>query len=319
MIQGCYLLLGEDSWSKGQYIEKVKKEVLVSGNEMMNFFEAQDKEVVVSQIQDAMDTLPFFAEQKLILLKETGLFKPGKKEETEKFEALVHQLPDYVVLLIDEKEVDKRSKLFKTIKSKANIVEFNFPGETVVSQFLKQQCKEKNLKIEEGTLSYFIQKMPEDMAYILGEWDKLTSYVETGFITREAIDAICIFSLETRVFEMVKNIVNHEVNAALEIYSRMIQSKESPIGILVLIARQFRMMYQVKYLLANRSPLKEIAAQIKLPFFVVKEIGQQVQGYSFKQLEDILEACLHTDEMIKSGKMESSQCVEMLIMKCLNG
>lgn len=81
MMQGCYLLLGEDSWSKGQYIEKVKKEVIASGNEMMNFYEAQDKEVIVSQVQDAVDTLPFFAEQKLILLKETGLFKTGKKKK----------------------------------------------------------------------------------------------------------------------------------------------------------------------------------------------------------------------------------------------
>ncbi len=318
MIQGCYLLLGEDSWSKGQYIEKVKKEILANGNDMMNFFEAQDKEVIVSQIQDIVDTLPFFAEQKLILLKETGLFKTGKKEETEKFEVLVQQLPDYVVLLIDEKEVDKRNKLYKTIKAKAQVIEFNFPGEEVVSRFLKNQCKEQNLSIDEGTLRYFIQKMPEDMAYILGEWEKLTSYVQDRMITKEAIDNICIFSLETRVFEMVKKIVNHEANEALEIYSRMIQSKESPIGILVLIARQFRMMYQVKYLLANRSPLKEIAAQIKLPFFVVKEISEQVQYYQFKQLEDILEACLQADEMIKTGKMESNKCVEMLIMTCLN-
>ncbi|WP_410496867.1 DNA polymerase III subunit delta [Cellulosilyticum sp. ST5] len=319
MMQGCYLLLGEDSWSKGQYIEKVKKEVLASGNEMMNFYEAQDKEVIVSQVQDAVDTLPFFAEQKLILLKETGLFKTGKKEETEKFETLVAHIPDYVVLLIDEKEVDKRNKLYKTMKAKAQIVEFHFPGEEAVYQFLKNACKEKRLSSDEMTLRYFIQKMPEDMAYLLGEWEKLISYVQDGVITKEAINEICIFSLETRVFEMVKKIVNHEGNEALEIYSRMIQSKESPIGILVLIARQFRMMYQVKYLLANRSPLKEISAETKLPFFVVKEMSEQVQHYQFKQLEDILEACLNTDEAIKTGKMESSKCVEMLIMNCLNG
>lgn len=46
-------------------------------------------------------------------------------------------IPDYVVLLIDEKEVDKRNKLYKTIKAKAQIVEFHFPGEEAVYQFLK--------------------------------------------------------------------------------------------------------------------------------------------------------------------------------------
>ena len=105
MKQGCYLLLGEDSWSKGQYIDKIKKEIFDNGNEMMNFFEAQDKEVVVSQVQDAVDTLPFFTEQKLILLRETGLFKVGKKDETEKFEKLIECLPDYVILQIGRAHV----------------------------------------------------------------------------------------------------------------------------------------------------------------------------------------------------------------------
>lgn len=113
-------------------------------------------------------------------------------------------IPDYVVLLIDEKEVDKRNKLYKTIKAKAQIVEFHFPGEEAVYQFLKNTCKEKRLSSDEMTLRYFIQKMPQDMAYLLGEWEKLISYVQDGVITKEAINEICIFSLETRVFEMVK-------------------------------------------------------------------------------------------------------------------
>ena len=74
----------------------------------------------------------------------------------------------------------------------------------------------------------------------------------------------------------------------------------------------------MKYLLSNRNPLKEIASQLKLPFFVIKEMGEQVAGYQFKQLEDILEACLHADEDIKKGKMEGSKCIELLIIQCLN-
>ena len=318
MKQGCYLLLGEDSWSKGNYIHKVKEEVLVNGNEMMNFFEAQDKEIVINQIQDAIDTLPFFAEQKLILLRETGLFKAGKKDETEKFEKLIETLPDYIILLIDEKDVDKRGKLYKLIKGKGEIIDFDFPGEEVIYHFLIEQSKEKKIVISEKDLRYFIQRMPQDMKYILGEWGKLLSYAEELAITKDIIDEICIFSLETRVFELVKKIVNHQGTEALEIYSRMIQSKESPIGILVLIARQFRIMYQVKYLLTNRVSLKEIAVQVKLPFFVVKEMCDQVAYYQFKQLEEILEACLHADEDIKSGRLESSKCVEILILTCLN-
>lgn len=317
-FEGCYLLVGEDSWSKNKWIHKVKESILNDPNDMMNYLEAKDKEVSVSNVIDFAETLPFFVDKKLIYLKDTGLFKPGKKEETEKFEAFIQKVPDYIVLLIDEKEVDKRGKLYKTIKSKYHIKAFDYPGEDAVYNLLVANAKEKGITINQGTLRYFIRNMPENIPYILTEWEKLLGYITGSQVTKEDIDAVCVFSLEQRVFEMVKRIALHQGEIALGIYSRLIQSKESPIGILVLIARQYRMLMQVKYLVAQRKSPKEISSVLKIPFFAVQEMINQAQGYSFKQLEDIVQECLHVDQDIKTGKMEASQRVEILIMHCLN-
>lgn len=318
MRAGCFLLLGEDQWSKNQYIQKAKKQILPSGNEMMNYYEAKEKDVLVDTLKDTIETLPFFSEKKLIYLKDTGYFKAGRKEESEKFEALLHNLPEYVVLLIDEREADKRGRLYKTIKAQHQIIEFNYPGEETIVKLLVQSAKEEGAQVDQATLYYFVRNMPEDVDYILGEWHKLLNFVEDGKITREAIDSICVFSLETRVFELVRKIASGKSNEALEIYSRMLQSKESPIGILVLTARQFRVMYQVKYLKARGQDAKQIATQTKMPYFAVKEVLEQVNHYNFNELEALLEACLETDRLLKTGKMEPGKCVEVLIMRALN-
>lgn len=317
-MEGCYLLVGEDSWSKDKWIHQVKSKILNDPNDMMNYLEVKDKEVVVSNIIDFAETLPFFVDKKLIYLKDTGLFKAGKKEETEKFESFIQKVPDYVIILIDEQEVDKRGKLYKTIKSKHHIEEFDYPGEEAVYKLLAEDCKAKGMNIEQGTMRYFIRNMPENISYILTEWEKLLGYVTGNQIVKEDIDAVCVFSLEQRVFEMVKRIALHQGEIALGIYSRLIQSKESPIGILVLIARQYRMLMQVKYLVAQRKSPKEISSAVKIPFFAVQEMITQAQGYSFKQLEAIVQECLQVDQDIKTGKMEASRRVEILIMHCLN-
>lgn len=318
MRADCFLLLGEDYWSKNQYIQKVKQQVLVPGNEMMNYYEAKEKEVVVETLKDVIETLPFFADKKLIYLKDTGYFKPGRKEESEKFEEMLKKLPEYVTLLIDEREIDKRSRLYKTIKSEYQIIEFNFPGEEAMLKILLQSAKEENVQVDQPTLYYFIRNMPEDVEYILSEWNKLLNFVEEGKITREAIRTICVFSLETRVFELVKKIASGKSDEALEIYSRMLQSKESPIGILVLTARQFRVMYQVKYLKAKGQDIKQIAQQVKMPYFALKELLEEVNHYSFNELEALLENCLETDRLLKTGKMDPARSVEILIMRALN-
>ena len=318
MKADCFLLLGEDHWSKNQYIQETKNQILVAGNEMMNYYEAKEKEVLVDTLKDVIETLPFFSEKKLIYLKDTGYFKPGRKEESEKFEAMLQNLPEYITILIDEREADKRSRLYKTIKSQYQIIEFNFPGEEAIIKLLVQSAKEEGIQVDKATLYYFVRNMPEDVDYILSEWNKLLNFIEDGKITRQAIDSICIFSLETRVFELVKKIASGKSDGALEIYSRMLQSKESPIGILILTARQFRVMYQVKYLKARGQDVKQIATQIKMPYFAIKEILEEVNRYSFNELEALLEACLETDRLLKTGKMEANRCVEVLIMRALN-
>lgn len=313
----CSLLIGQDDWSKNQYIKKVKNEVLGSTTNLMNYYEAKDKGVFIEQLQDVVDTLPLFAERKLIYIKDTGYFKTGKKDESEKFRLLLTNLPDYIVMLIDEKEVDKKLKVYKEIKENHKIIEFNYIGEEQVVKWLEAKSKESGVKVDKMTLVYFVQHMPEDMHMILEEWQKIINYAEDQPITKDIIDKICVFPLETRVFELIKKIANHQNDEALKIYQDMVQSKESPFVILTLIARQFRIMYQIKYLGIQGYDARNIASQMKMPFFAVREAIEQVRHYSFKQIETLMNRALETDRSIKTGQMELTQGVELLIIEAL--
>lgn len=313
----CSLLLGPDEWSKNQYLQQVKKEVLNTPDDLINYYEAKDKAISIEQLQDVINTLPFFSEHKLVYLKDTGYFKSGKKEESEKFRQLIAQLPEYLILLIDEKEVDKKLKLYKEFKTNYTILEFQYLGEDKIVKLLEEKSKEDQVIIDQSTLHYFVQHMSEDIYAILGEWQKLVHYVDKEPITKELIDEVCVFPLETRVFELIKNISSHQNDRALKIYHDMVQSKESPFGILALVARQFRTMYQIKYLMMQGHHAKQIASQIKMPYFAVRDLIEQVSYYSFKQIETLISRALETDKLIKTGKMDMIQGVELLIIEAL--
>ncbi len=317
-VKQGYLLTGEDSWSKNKWFKALKENLKIDEKDLMNYCEIKDKEISLSQLEDYFNTLPFFAEKKLVFIKDSGLFKVGKKEESDKFIELIQNPPEYIILVVDEKEVDKRSKLYKVFKDRYEVITCDYPGEEQVLKILKEELQKLHLQMDTATLLYFVRNMPDNIDTILSEFQKLVAYVDGKKITQEAIDSICVFSLEQRVFELIKKIGAHKASEALAIYSRMIQSKESPIGILVLIARHYRMMLQAKYLSKSHLSQKELAAQLKMPYFAVKELLEQSNRYSFKQLEDILGECLEVDRDIKTGKMEGTKRVEILIMHCMN-
>lgn len=312
-IQRCYLIHGEEDWVKNKYIKEIKTKVLDETTELMNYNLFEGKEANVSDIIDMCETMPFFSERKLVVVKNSGLFKTGRKEDSEKLAGWVGNVPEYMVLLFSEGEVDKRGRLYKQIKSHHVVIEAGYPGDEEMLRILEQ----RQSGISREVLRYLLQNMPQNITYTMNEFEKLLDYTSGKEVTKKTVDEVCVFSLEQRVFTLIKEVTNKNTTAALRIYRALIDSKESPIGVLVLIARQYRMMLQVKYLLKANKPIKQIASEVGLPFFVAQETAKQTEQFNFKQLETVLSMCLESDIAIKTGKMEATKCIEMLIVKCI--
>ncbi|MGL4800547.1 MAG: DNA polymerase III subunit delta [Cellulosilyticaceae bacterium] len=315
-LHNCYLLYGEETFVKDKLVKQIRERT-VPEDDMMNYSLFEGKEIDVNKLIDTGETMPFFATHKLVVVKDSGYFKTGKKDDSQKLLKWLETLPEYAVFVFVEKEIDKRNSLYKWVHTKQCAVACECPDEDELVNILGKYCKESHLKISVSLLRYMIQNMPKSVHYMMGEIEKLVGYCGEQEVTKEAIQSVCIFSLEQRVFELLKEISKKNTTTALSIYNRLIESKESPIGILVLIARQYRMLMQVKYLVKQRMPSKQIAQVVGLPFFVAKELEEESGRLTFKQLQTILDLCLESDVAIKTGKMEQVKCIELLIMSCI--
>lgn len=316
-IAPAYLLFGGDEWIKRKCFESIKKRVLQDPDDVMNAMYFEGKDCSVDSIIDAGETMPFFSEYKLISVKSSQLFKAGKKDESEKLLKWIKSIPDYSIFVFIEEEVDKRSSLYKHFQKHFQIEDCNCPSDEQLLKVVMEIVTEKRLQIAKKELQYFIMNMPQSISYMIQELEKLKTYAADQQVTKEMIDTICVFSLEQRVFSLLKEVGAKNVNQALIIYRKLIESKESPLLILSLIARQYRMMLQAKYLVKNRQSAKQIAGTIGMPYFAVNELLEQAGHYSFKQLEDILALCLEQDAAIKTGQMDQVYSIEYLMMQCM--
>ena len=107
-----YLLFGEEAFLKKSYKSRLR-EALTDGDTMnYNYFEG--KGMNVNEIIGLADTMPFFAEKRLILMEDSGFFKggAGADELTE----YMGGIPESTCLVFVESEVDKRSRLYKAVK-----------------------------------------------------------------------------------------------------------------------------------------------------------------------------------------------------------
>jgi len=78
-LKKAYLLYGEERYLIRQYRDKLKK-AIVSPDDTMNFSEFEGADINVKEIIDLAETMPFFAERRLILIEDSKLFKKGGDE-----------------------------------------------------------------------------------------------------------------------------------------------------------------------------------------------------------------------------------------------
>ena len=113
-----YLLYGEEAYLKNQYRGKLISSLFPEGD-TMNLNVYDDGDVPVKEIIDLAETMPFFAQYRLIVLNDSGLFKKGGEDLAE----YIPGMPDSTIMIFTEREVDKRSRLFKAVKDKGRAVE----------------------------------------------------------------------------------------------------------------------------------------------------------------------------------------------------
>lgn len=306
-----YLLFGEEEYLKNQYKNRLHRAIL-SEDDTMNFSSFEGKGVDVRQIIDQAETLPFFADHRMILIEQSGFFKNASPELAE----YIPQIPAETILVFVEKDVDKRGKLYKAVQKKGRAVELGRQDEKTLQAWVLGMLKKEKRTITRDALTLFLEKSGNDMENIANELEKLLTYTHGKDAVEYAdVEEICTVTTESRVFDMIRAVAEKKQKQALDLYYDLLSLKEPPMRILFLIARQFNQMMQVKDLRERGYGASEIASKAGIaPFIVKKSLAQSAQ-FEIDELYRAVKDCVEAEEAVKTGRLGDSLAVEMVIVK----
>lgn len=310
-----YLLFGEETYLKQQYKEKLLNALNPDGD-TMNFSRYEGKGIDVKQVIDLCETMPFFADRRIILLEDTGFFK-NKCEELADY---MKSLPDYLVLVFAESEVDKRSRMYKAVKSSGRVTEFAKQDEKTLMRWAAGILGKEGKKITQRDMELFLTKTGTDMGNIRMELEKLVAYTEgKDIVAAEDIEAVCVTQTTNKIFDMVRAVTEKNQKKALELYYDLLTLKEPPMRILFLLAKQFRQLLLTKKMAGEGASQNEIASRLGVPSFVVRNISACARSYTVEELERAVEDFVDAEEAVKTGRLGDVLSVELLIVKYSSG
>lgn len=335
----AYLLFGEETYLIRQYRDKLKK-ALVAEDDTMNFSSFEGKDLNQNEIIDLAETLPFFADRRMILIENSGLFKSrgGKKVDTlaageaderneqseegsqetsgEGLAGYLPSAPESTCFVFVEESADKRSKLYKAVAKDGCVVEFSSQNEETLQRWVLGRLKREGKGITQQAYRLFIEKTGTDMENIDREMEKLICYtMEKDTIEPADVEAITTEQTQNKIFEMVDAIASHQQKKALDMYYDLLSLREPSMRILYLVTRQFHILSIVKAMSNQGFGNRDIASKAGCPEWAVRKYQAQCKAYSLEQLKQAVRDGTEYEEAVKTGRLNDQMAVELFIMQ----
>ncbi|NHN30966.1 DNA polymerase III subunit delta [Paenibacillus agricola] len=320
-----YVCYGTESYLIQEFIQKLTASLIDPQDAAFAVSKYDLAETPLDTIIEEAEELPFIGPRKLIIAT-NALFLTGAKETT-KVEHKPERLLEYfkapvdfsvIVLTVNAEKLDERKKLVKSLKEKDCIVACTTLSAGELSSWVQGEADKLGVHFAPGAMDQFIMYTGTNLQNLSSELDKCAMYIgRGGKITIEVLEQLVTRSIEQNIFIMIEHIVQLKLDKAFTILADLFRRKEEPIKIMALIARQFRIMYQVKDMQQQGYSQQQIATQLSLHPYAVKIAAGQCNRFEAAQLASILGQLADLDYQMKSGKIDKSLGLEMFLLRLM--
>lgn len=338
-----YLFHGNEPFLIDYYVEALRKLILEGDNESLNLsiFEGN---INIDDIIDACDTFPVFAERKLVIVKNSGLFYNKSKKNTassndaysteeddlssakeprlknkpqDALNEYISDIPDTTCLIFIESQADKRLKIYKQVVANGLSLEFNRNKPSELVPWVIKGMKSCNKVIEYEAAQHLVAISESDMYTLRNEIFKLADYAgDRKEITLEDVKLMAIPTIKSVIFDLLDAVAKKDTPRSLNILNEIIALKEPEQKILAMLSKQMGEILKLKLLMKEGATQAQINQyfQGKHPY-ALKMMTEQAHGMSVEYLKNILNNCMEAEENYKKGLIEPKLALELLLEK----
>lgn len=318
-----YVCYGAEKYRIKEFIDFATNQLIEPEHRDFALAHYDLSEIALETVVEEAEEIPFMVPRKLIIIKDSSVLTAGK--DNSKLEHRVESLlrymeepAEYSILLfwVNGEKLDERKKIVKAIKNHACVLPFQPMGAEELLHWLIRHAKKQECECSTAAAEALVQSAGTGLGILSAEMDKLCLHAgRGGTITVDNVHQLVARSTEQNVFMLVEQIAAVRLEQALTIFYDLLKQREEPIKIAALIARQFRIMLQVKELSGQNYSQQQIASQLGLHPYAVKIAGEQARKFDSQKLRSIVAHLARLDYQMKTGAIDKVLGLEMFLLR----
>ena len=309
-LSGAYLMHGEEEFIKDSALKALKDTL----DEVSRELNLQTLETATAdEIISACETLPFFAERRMVICRSVPTDSEGKK-----LAAYLPSMPESTLLIFFLRGKAKETlALVKAIKAHGTIVEFTECSPQDAIKWVMQQQKRLGITISDAAARHIVNLAGTDISVLNNELTKAAGYVGHGNeLTKDAISKCVTRSLEVRIFDMQDYFLAGKAQDGLRAYRTLISDGESPFGIAAFMENRFKAMLTARTYI-DKGLNRDRVLAITGSSFPAKKAYEAALRYSRQELVDILRIFANVGYLQVSGQQTDTAALEMALIRSM--
>ncbi len=294
-----YLIIGESFRLVEEEIQKIINDCDNVITMDLNLFSIED-------IIKEATYVSMFGEKKYIVVKNAYFFTSTKTKE-EDLEILFHYIENPInlttILFTTYEKVDARKKIYKEFAKKYTVISTNNLSRNDLMIKVRDFFYKNKYKVDHETLQYILNSCGNNYDLIYNEIQKICLYYNypTNILLDDAKEIISKTLLDNN-FKFIDAVIYKDYSLALQLLEDLYTLKVDPITLIMLLAREYRLIYSVQILLRTGLRKNEIGKKLGLQEWQMEKFIKESGSYYEETLEEILKKLSLVDYKIKSGK-----------------
>ena len=293
----------------------------------LNFAYFDMKEVAYKDVELELVSLPFFADEKIVILDHFVDVTTAKKrfltdDELKSFEEyLDNPSPTTKLLIFVEGKLDSKRRLVKLLKRDAKVFDAVEAKEQELRQYFQKWSQEQGLQFANNSFENLLIKSGFQFSEIHKNLLFLQSYKEDSVIEEEDIVNAIPKTLQDNIFDLTQFILTKKMDQARDLVRDLTLQGEDEIKLIAVMLGQFRTFTQVKILAESGQTESQIASSLgsflgRNPNpYQIKFALRDSRGLSLSFLKQAISYLIETDYQIKTGLYEKGFLFEKALLQ----
>ena len=293
----------------------------------LNFSYFDIKEVVYKDVELELVSLPFFADEKIVILDHFVDITTAKKrfltdDELKSFEEYFdNPSPTTKLIIFAEGKLDSKRRLVKLLKRDAKVFDAVEAKEQELRQYFQKWSQKEGLQFANQSFENLLIKSGFQFSEIQKNLLFLQSYKEDSVIEEEDIVNAIPKTLQDNIFDLTQFILTKRMDQARDLVRDLTLQGEDEIKLIAVMLGQFRTFTQVKILAESGQTESQIASSLgsflgRNPNpYQIKFALRDARGLSLSFLKQAISYLIETDYQIKTGLYEKGFLFEKALLQ----